>query len=112
MRSAIKALCVTLLMALAISAITFQAYAAESIINQKNSKFIPDAITINVGDTVRFTNSDRFNHDVTIMDPDGVSSDKGLMNYQEEFAVSFAKTGIYKVRDRLHPAMTAIITVQ
>jgi plastocyanin len=80
--------------------------------DQKNLKFIPDTVTISAGDTIRFKNSDRFSHDVTIVNPDGTLDDKGLMKYKEEFAVSFAKPGTYKVHDRLHPTMTAIVTVQ
>lgn len=100
------------LLAFALSAIAFQASAAETMMDQKNLKFIPDAVTISVGDTIRFKNSDRFSHDVTIVSPDGTSDDKGLVKYKEEFAVSFAKTGTYKVHDRLHPTMTAVVTVQ
>jgi plastocyanin len=102
----------TLLIAFALSALTFGANAAETMINQKNLKFVPDTVTINAGDTIRFTNSDRFSHDVTIVNPDGTSDDKGLMKYKEEFAVSFAKPGTYKIHDRLHPAMTAVVTVK
>lgn len=101
-----------ILMALALSAIAFQANAAETMIDQKSLKFVPDTVTINTGDTIRFRNSDRFSHDVKIINPDGTSDDKGLMKYKEEFAVSFAKPGTYKVRDRLHPAMKAVVTVQ
>ncbi len=100
------------LMAIALSAIAFQANAAETMIDQKNLKFVPNAVTINVGDTIRFKNSDRFSHDVTIVNPDGTSDDKGLMKFKEEFAVSFAKPGAYKIHDRLHPPMTAVVTVR
>lgn len=103
----LRATCV----ALALSVIALHAQAAEVRIDQKKMKFVPDAVTINAGDAVRFANSDRFYHDVTIMNPDGSTSDKGLMSYKEEFAVSFEKSGVYKVRCRLHPAMIAVITV-
>jgi plastocyanin len=102
----------TIFMTLILSVVTFPAYAAETVIDQENLKFVPNAVTINVGDSIRFTNSDRFYHDVTIINPDGTSSDKGLVNYKEEFAISFAKPGTYKVRCRLHPAMSAVITVK
>jgi plastocyanin len=108
----IKVLRGMMLIALALSVMTFGAYAAETTIDQKDLKFVPDSITINAGDTVRFTNSDHFYHDVTIINPDGTSDDKGLINYKQEFAVSFAKPGTYKVRCRLHPAMKATITVK
>lgn len=98
--------------ALALSAVTLPAIAAETTIDQKGLKFVPDAVTINTGDKIRFTNSDRFYHDVTIVNPDGSVRDEGLMDYKEEFAMTFAKPGIYKIHDRLHPAMTGVITVK
>ena len=107
-----RRLCGTICVAIALSIIAFHAQAAETTIDQKTMKFVPDAVTINAGDSVRFTNSDRFYHDVTIVNPDGTTNDKGLMKYKEEFAVSFANPGVYKVRCRLHPAMKAVITVK
>ena len=102
----------TILITLILSVVIFPAYAAETAIDQKNHKFVPNSVTINVGDSIRFTNSDRFYHDVTIVNPDGTSSDKGLVNYKEEFAISFEKPGTYKVRCRLHPTMSAVIIVK
>jgi plastocyanin len=100
------------LMAFAICAIASGARAAETVIDQKDRKFVPSAVTIHVGDAVRFTNSDLFHHDVTIIRPDGTSDDKGLEEHGEEFAMTFIKPGTYKVRCRLHPFMAATITVK
>ena len=33
------------------------AFAAETVVDQKNLKFVPDTVTINAGDTIRFTNA-------------------------------------------------------
>jgi plastocyanin len=107
-----KSLRRTLFAALFVSSFAVPAYAAETVIDQKDLKFVPEAVTINAGDTIRFTNSDRFFHDVTIAGPDGTSSDKGLINFKQDLVVPFAKAGVYKVTCRLHPAMTVAVTVK
>lgn len=98
--------------ALAVSSLAFPAYAAETVVDQLKLKFVPDTVTINAGDTLRFTNSDHFFHDVTIMNPDGTKDDKGLQNYKQELVVPFPKAGTYKIICRLHPAMTVVVTVK
>jgi len=100
------------LMAVAICAIASGTRAAETTIDQKNRQFVPTTVTIHVGDAVRFTNSDLFHHDVTIIRPDGTPDDKGLEEHGEEFAMTFIKPGTYKVRCRLHPFMAATIIVK
>jgi len=98
--------------AFAICAIASGVQAAETIIDQKDRKFVPSSVTIHVGDAVRFTNSDMYHHDVTIIRPDGTPDDKGLEEHGEEFAMTFIKPGTYKVRCRLHPFMAATIIVK
>jgi plastocyanin len=112
MRQSMNGSLVAVLAALAISAIGFGARAAETTIGQKDLKFIPSSVTIHVGDAVRFTNSDSFHHDVTIIRPDGTPDDKGLVEHGEEFAMTFITPGTYKVRCRLHPHMAATIIVK
>ncbi len=107
-----RALRGAVLIALALSSVTFRAYAAETVVNQLNLKFVPDSVTLKAGDTIRFTNSDHFLHDVTIVNPDGKSDDKGLHNYKEDVVVTFAKTGNYQIHCRLHPAMKMTVTVK
>jgi plastocyanin len=98
--------------ALAVLSFALPAYAAETVVNQQGLKFIPDTVTIAAGDTIRFTNSDRFFHDVTVVNPDGTTEDKGLQDFHHDQVVTFAKPGVYKVRCRLHPAMTVAVTVK
>jgi plastocyanin len=88
------------------------AYAAETVVNQQNLKFVPDAVTIAAGDTIRFTNSDHFFHDVTVVNPDGTTEDKGLQDFHHDQVVTFAKPGVYTIKCRLHPAMTVAVTVK
>jgi len=100
------------LLGIVLSSFALPAFAAETVIDQKGLKFVPDAVSINAGDTLRFTNSDRFFHDVTIVNPDGTKDDKGLQNYKQEITVAFPKPGNYKIVCRLHPAMTVAVSVK
>jgi plastocyanin len=88
------------------------AYAAETVVDQKGLKFVPDAVTINAGDTIKFTNSDPFTHDVTVIGPDGSSSDKGLQHHGKENVVAFAKSGKYSIICQMHPNMKATVVVK
>lgn len=88
------------------------AQAAETVVDQKGLKFVPDAITINAGDTVRFTNSDPFTHDVTVVSPDGSTSDKGLQHHGKDNSVVFANPGKYSIICKMHPNMKATVVVK
>ena len=99
-------------MAFALASIAFPACAAETAVDQLDLMFAPDSVTINAGDSVRFTNSDRIAHNVTVVNPDGTAEDKGMDAYQHGILVTFAKAGVYQVRCRIHPAMKMTITVK
>src|SRR5450432_1350269 len=88
------------------------AHAAETVVDQQGLKFVPDAATINAGDTIRFTNSDPFTHDVTVISPDGSSSDKGLQHHGKDNAVVFANPGKYSIICKMHPNMKATVLVK
>jgi plastocyanin len=88
------------------------AYAAETVIDQKGLKFVPVTVTINAGDSIKFTNSDPFTHDVTVISPDGSSSDKGLQHHGKENVVAFAKAGSYSIICKMHPNMKATVIVK
>jgi len=88
------------------------AHAAETVVDQIGLKFVPDAVTINAGDTIRFTNSDPFTHDVTVISPDGSASDKGLQHHGKDNAVVFANPGKYAIICKMHPNMKATVIVK
>ena len=88
------------------------ARAAETVIDQQNMSFVPDNATIATGDTVRFTDTGRITHNITIVFPDGSVEDKGMDRYGEDIIVHFTKPGTYGVRCIIHPMMHATITVK
>lgn len=87
------------------------ALATEYPVDQRDLRFDPDTLTVKVGDSVVFTDTDRIAHDVTIIAPDGTSEDHGMSTYKERITVKFAKPGVYRVKCRIHPDMKATITV-
>jgi plastocyanin len=100
------------LIATALSGFAFGADAAEIAVDQLNLTFVPASVTINAGDSVRFTNSDRIAHNVTIVNADGSSVDKGMDAYMVGIVVPFPKPGVYQVRCRIHPMMRMTVTVK
>ena len=112
MRCRSKLLRTAILLAFILPGLAFRAYAAETVVDQLHLKFIPDSVSINAGDTIRFTNSEHLTHNVTIVNPDGTSEDKGMQNFQQEITVAFAKAGTYQVICSVHPAMKLTVTVK
>jgi len=88
------------------------ARAAETVVDQRNLMFVPGSATIAAGDTVRFTDSDRITHNITIVYPDGSTEDKGMDRYGEDIVVHFTKPGSYQVHCLIHPMMHMTITVK
>ncbi len=81
-------------------------------ISMQNTAFVPDQVTINVGDTIVWTNNDAIIHTAT--STSGTSSfDSGNMNSGETFTVVFTQAGVTNYRCEIHPAvMTGLITVE
>jgi len=94
------------------SGLALPSHAAEVGVDQLDLQFAPSSMTINAGDSVRFTNSDRIAHDITIVNPDGTSEDKGMNSYMVGIVVAFPRPGVYQVRCRIHSAMKMTITVK
>ena len=96
----------------ALIALDGPALAAEHFVDQHDLMFAPGSVTIKAGDTVRFTDTDRITHNITIVNPDGTSEDKGMSTFSEHIVVQFDKPGVYKVICRIHPDMKMTITVE
>ena len=99
-------------LAIGLSGWVAAAQAAETVVDQKNLKFVPNTVTINVGDSIRFTNGDPFTHDVTVISPDGSSSDKGLQHHGKDNVVVFSKAGTFSIVCKMHPNMKATVIVK
>ena len=74
-----------------------------------NFVFGPQAITVPVGTTVTWTNSDDIPH--TTVSTDGVFKSK-VMDTDEKFSYTFTKAGTYSYFCSVHPKMTGQIVVK
>ena len=86
-----------------------QPSAANVAVKIDNFVFGPQAITVPVGTTVTWTNSDDIPH--TAVSIDGVFKSK-VMDTDEKFSYRFTKAGTYSYYCSVHPKMTGQVVVK
>jgi plastocyanin len=86
-----------------------QASGANGAVKIDNFVFGPQTITVPVGTTVTWTNSDDIPH--TAVSTDGVFKSK-VMDTDEKFSYTFTKPGTYPYYCSIHPKMTGKVVVQ
>ena len=86
-----------------------QASAASAAVKIDNFVFGPQTITVPVGTTVTWTNSDDIPH--TSVSTDGVFKSK-VLDTDEKFSYTFTKPGTYPYYCTIHPKMTGKVVVQ
>ena len=74
-----------------------------------NFSFGPQTLTVPVGTTVVWTNSDEIPH--TSVSTEGVFKSK-VLDTDEKFSYTFAKAGTYPYYCTIHPKMTGKVVVQ
>lgn len=84
-------------------------FAETVTINIKDFLFQPDSITINLGDSVKWTNQDSFTH-TTMSDND--LWDSGNLLSGASFTRLFDKAGKYTYHCHIHPDMTGTVIVR
>ena len=85
--------------------------AGEVMVDQVKEKFDKDSLTIKVGDTVTFSNSDPVKHNLTVVTPDEDSKDLGMEQPGGKVSYAPPKSGVYDVRCSIHPKMKMKIKV-
>ena len=88
---------------------TDQPSAANATVKIDNFVFGAEAITVPVGTTVTWTNSDDIPH--TAVSTDGVFKSK-VMDTDEKFSYTFTKAGTYTYYCSVHPKMTGQVVVK
>lgn len=88
------------------------AFAAETVVDQQGQKFVPNAVTVKVGDSIKFLNSDDVDHNVTVIDGDGNADDRGIQKPGTPLTVKFSKAGDFAVRCSVHPRMKMTVKVE
>jgi plastocyanin len=84
---------------------------AQHTVEQKDKLFMPDDLTIKVGDSVTFTNDDPFFHNVFSMS-EAKTFDLGNFPSGESRTVTFDTAGIIDIECTIHPLMNMTITVE
>jgi plastocyanin len=85
------------------------ALAADHAVDIAGFAFSPQSITVAVGDTITWSNSDAQNHTATA---DDGSFDTGTVSSGSPKSVTFSTAGTFAYHCRIHPAMTATVVVE
>ena len=84
-----------------------QSYAANTVtVMIQASAFKPKSVTINQGDTVRWINSDKVNHQI-VANKGAFAS--GIMRPGATYTFTFSTAGGYAYHDGLHPSITGAV---
>ncbi len=84
--------------------------AASFGVSMTGIKFVPPALTVHVGDTVKWTNNDGpIPHTVTATS--GASFDSGVFSGGETYSRTFSSEGLVSYRCNVHPTMTGTVDV-
>lgn len=111
MRASIPALGLGLLGGVAAGYLAPFAWAAEIRVAQKNRVFAVSQIEIARGDTIQFTNDDKFLHHIYVKSSD-LNFDSSEQAPGQIVEVRFRNAGTYDVRCRIHPKMLLVVTAR
>jgi len=79
-------------------------------IGQKDKRFSVEQLSVNVGDTVTFTNDDPFFHNIFSLSP-AATFDLGSYPQGESRTVTFDEPGEVHIECAIHPSMQMVIEV-
>jgi plastocyanin len=84
-------------------------FSAEHTIDQKNKTFIPHEITVKVGDTINFVNSDPFAHNA-YTDDETNEFDIGMQAPGKAASFKVRGAGKFVIECAIHPNMLLEVT--
>ena len=90
-------------------AVSGTALAADHAVSIAGSSYSPANVTVAVGDTVTWTNSDQISHTATA---DGGSFDTGPLGNGASASATFANAGTFAYHCLIHPDMTGTVVVE
>lgn len=93
----------------ALGALPSIAMAADHAVAISGFAFAPETVTVSVGDTVTWSNSDAANHTATA---DDGSFDTGTISSGSTKSVTFSAAGTFAYHCTIHASMTATVVVQ
>lgn len=83
-------------------------------VNIQNFSFNPGTITVNRGDSVKWTNNDVTNHTITPAHSESAAADfgSGALKQGDTYSYKFTKAGTYDYICSIHPSMTGKVIVK
>ena len=91
--------------------ITSSLFGANHVIDQKGKTFIPHAITVAVGDTITFKNSDPFAHNA-YTDDKANEFDIGMQSPGKDISIKVKAAGQFNIECAIHPNMLVEVTAK
>jgi plastocyanin len=85
------------------------ALAADAAVSIANFAYQPSSVTVNVGDSVTWTNNDSAPHTATANDE---SFDTGTIGNGGSDSVTFTTAGTFAYHCSIHPQMSGVVVVQ
>ena len=86
-------------------------FGANHVIDQKGKTFIPHAVSVAVGDTLTFKNSDPFAHNAYT--DDGANEfDIGMQAPGKDISAKVKAAGVFNVECAIHPNMLLEVTAK
>jgi len=86
-------------------------FSANHVVDQKGKTFIPHSLTVAVGDTITFKNSDPFAHNAYTDDKANMF-DIGMQQSGSDAVVKVKAAGKFNVECAIHPNMLLEVTAK
>ncbi len=91
--------------------VTTGLFSANHVIDQKGKTFIPHSLSVSVGDTITFKNSDPFAHNA-YTDDEANEFDIGMQSPGQDAKVTVKGAGTFNVECAIHPNMLLEVTAK
>lgn len=91
--------------------LTLSVDAANHVVDQKGKTFIPHSLSVAVGDTITFKNSDPFAHNA-YTDDKGNEFDIGMQSPGEDITITVKVASKFYVECAIHPNMLLEVTAK
>ena len=86
-------------------------FGANHVIDQKGKTFVPHAISVAVGDTITFKNSDPFAHNA-YTDDEANEFDIGMQSPGKDAKTTVKAAGVFNIECAIHPNMLLEVTAK
>ena len=87
-----------------VSLVSSGLFAADHVVDQKGKTFAPHKITVAVGDTITFKNSDGFAHNA-YTDDEANEFDIGMQKPGKDSTIKVKSAGKFTIECAIHPNM-------